>query len=259
MSALEKGNDPVALDRASSHEVAEKVTAPEAVEQVDEHEVAARGHFATDKYGRPLVHFDPVAEAKLRLKIDCYVVPTVAMLYLFCFIDRANIGNAKLAGLEKDLGMKGYDYNIVLTCFYVSYIAFEIPANLLCKLVGPGWFLPATTLGFGLLSLCTAFVHSRGQACAVRFLLGVFEVGGRRMENRLDKRNAVLPEKRLLMSCLFSIDSGWDDARSILLPVTLVPKVRARLPPVPVHRDGPIGRRVRRPAGVCHPQASRYR
>jgi hypothetical protein len=79
--------------------------------------------------GRPLIHFDPKAEAKLRWKIDLMVVPTVSVLYLFCFIDRANIGNAKLAGLEKDLGLKGYDYNICLTAFYVSYVVFEIPSK----------------------------------------------------------------------------------------------------------------------------------
>ena len=44
------------------------------------------------RYGHSLVHFDAAAEARLRLKIDLYVVPTVALLYLFCFIDRANIG-----------------------------------------------------------------------------------------------------------------------------------------------------------------------
>jgi hypothetical protein len=60
-------------------------------------------------YGHSLVQFDQKAEAKLRLKIDLYIVPTVALLYLFCFIDRANIGNAKLAGLEKDLGLVNYD------------------------------------------------------------------------------------------------------------------------------------------------------
>lgn len=43
-------------------------------------------------YGRPLVQFDLAAEARLRWKIDLFVVPTVALLYLFCFIDRANIG-----------------------------------------------------------------------------------------------------------------------------------------------------------------------
>lgn len=47
------------------------------------------------RYGRPLVHFDPEAERRLRWKIDLYVIPTVAMLYLFCFIDRANIGKAR--------------------------------------------------------------------------------------------------------------------------------------------------------------------
>jgi hypothetical protein len=44
------------------------------------------------RYGHSLVQFDPVAEAKLRMKIDLYIVPTVSLLYLFCFIDRANIG-----------------------------------------------------------------------------------------------------------------------------------------------------------------------
>lgn len=80
----------------------------------------------TNSYGNALIALDAKAEAKLRWKIDLYVVPTVAILYLFCFIDRANIGNARLAGLEKDLKLKGYDYNIVLSSFYISYIVFEV-------------------------------------------------------------------------------------------------------------------------------------
>lgn len=44
------------------------------------------------RYGKPLVHFDAEAEAKLRWKIDLMIVPTVAVLYCVCFIDRANIG-----------------------------------------------------------------------------------------------------------------------------------------------------------------------
>lgn len=123
------------------------------------------------------MHFDPVAERKLRTKIDLYIVPTVALLYLFCFIDRANIGNARLAGLEKDLGLKGYDYNTLLSVFYISYIIFEIPSNMACKWIGPGWFIPATSLGFGAVSVATAFVHTLSSACAVRFVLGIFEAG----------------------------------------------------------------------------------
>ncbi|KAK8215212.1 hypothetical protein M8818_002223 [Zalaria obscura] len=141
------------------------------------HEAAERGHVATDKYGQPLVHFDKAAESRLRLKIDLYIVPTVSLLYLFCFIDRANIGNAKLAGFEKDLGLEGYDYNKVLSVFYISYIIFEIPSNVACKWIGPGWFIPAISLGFGICSVCTAFVHNIHEASGVRFLLGMFEAG----------------------------------------------------------------------------------
>ncbi|KAF2807074.1 MFS general substrate transporter [Mytilinidion resinicola] len=139
--------------------------------------VAERGQVATDRHGRPLVEFDPVAEARLRWKIDLYIVPTVSLLYLFCFIDRANIGNARLAGFEKDLDLKGYDYNTVLSVFYVSYIIFEIPSNMACKWIGPGWYIPAISLAFGICSVCTGFVTNFSAACGVRFLLGIFEAG----------------------------------------------------------------------------------
>jgi MFS family permease len=69
------------------------------------------------------------------------------------------------------------DYNAVLSVFYVSYIIFEIPCNILCKKIGPGWFIPATSLAFGICSLGTAFVQTFSQVCAVRFLLGIFEAG----------------------------------------------------------------------------------
>ncbi|KAL5114261.1 hypothetical protein ACEQ8H_007870 [Pleosporales sp. CAS-2024a] len=117
------------------------------------------------------------AEKRLRTKVDFFVVPIMTLLYLMCFIDRTNIGNARLAGFEKDLKLKGYDYNTVLSVFYVSYILFEIPATMCCKLMGPGWFLPLTTFGFGAASIATAFVKTRAQACAVRFVLGMFEAG----------------------------------------------------------------------------------
>lgn len=68
-----------------------------------------------------------MAERKLRKKIDLMIVPTVALLYLFCFIDRANIGNARLAGLEADLELSGYDYNAVLSVFVRTLSALKFP------------------------------------------------------------------------------------------------------------------------------------
>ncbi|KAI1338804.1 MFS general substrate transporter [Xylariaceae sp. FL0016] len=146
-------------------------------EDKDVHGAAEKGFAATDNRGESLVEFDPVAERKLRNKLDYMIVPTVSILYLFCFIDRANIGNARLAGLEKDLNMAGDDYNKMLSVFYISYILFEIPSNLCCKWIGPGWFIPAISLGFGIASVGTAFVRDLPSACGVRFVLGVFEAG----------------------------------------------------------------------------------
>ncbi|KAK5081207.1 hypothetical protein LTR05_008001 [Lithohypha guttulata] len=139
------------------------------------HDAAEKGHVVTDKYGNALIEIDRAVETKLRHKIDLYVVPTVVLLYLFCFIDRTNIGNARLAGFEKDLGLKGYDYNTILSIFYISYILCELPGTMLCKYVGPGWFIPSCSLGFGITTVAFAFVRTKEQACAVRFLLGIFE------------------------------------------------------------------------------------
>lgn len=61
--------------------------------------------------------------------------------------------------------------------FYISYILFEIPATITCKWMGPGWFIPLTSLLFGVVSIATAFVKTRAAICGVRFLLGVFEAG----------------------------------------------------------------------------------
>lgn len=87
------------------------------------------------------------------------------------------IGNARISGMEVELGMKGYDYNMIISVFYISYILFEIPSTLLCKWMRPGWFLPLTTLLFGIASLGTAFVDTTAQLAGVRFVLGIFEAG----------------------------------------------------------------------------------
>ena len=73
--------------------------------------------------------------------------------------------------------LTGYDYNAVLSTFYISYILLEIPATTLCKYVGPGWFIPATTLGFGLCSVFTGLCNNIHSVSGVRFLLGAFEAG----------------------------------------------------------------------------------
>lgn len=65
-----------------------------------------------DAAGIEAVAIDPVAEKKLLRKIDLNLIPILWLLFLCAFIDRINIGNARIQGMEPDLKMKGSDYNM---------------------------------------------------------------------------------------------------------------------------------------------------
>ena len=56
----------------------------------------ANSRFCMFRSVQPTVGLDPAAESRLRLKIDLYIVPVASLMYLFCFIDRANIGKDTL-------------------------------------------------------------------------------------------------------------------------------------------------------------------
>ncbi|KAL8293321.1 hypothetical protein RQP46_000022 [Phenoliferia psychrophenolica] len=123
---------------------------------------------------RPARVFTPEEEAKLYRKIDIRIMPILALLYLLSFMDRGNIGNARLNGLEKDLNMKGFDYNIALTA---SYCLFEVPANLMLKKLRPSIWLASITLVWGTVMTLMGVVQSYGGLVACRVALGVAESG----------------------------------------------------------------------------------
>lgn len=94
---------------------------------------------------------DPVMERRVWRKLDMWLLPVVTIFYLLNFLvslehpqpylssahlvtqDRSNIGNARIAGLQKDLKMTNKQYSIALTVTYVPYIIAELPSNLLLK------------------------------------------------------------------------------------------------------------------------------
>ncbi|KAI0396139.1 MFS general substrate transporter [Xylariaceae sp. FL0594] len=116
-------------------------------------------------------------ETRVRRKLDRQLVPMVTLLYLLCFLDRINIGNARIQGLATDLNLVGYRFNIATSIFYVVYLVVEVPSNILLKRVGPRFYIPGLVLGFGFVSIATAFVKTYEQLVGVRVLLGVFEGG----------------------------------------------------------------------------------
>ncbi|KAH9884288.1 major facilitator superfamily domain-containing protein [Xylariomycetidae sp. FL2044] len=107
---------------------------------------------------------DAEEEKKLIRKLDITVCPVLFCIYLLSFLDRANIGNARIQGMDEDLELdKENRYNIVLMVFFVSYILFELPSNIILKHSRPSIYIPALVFGWALVAL--------------RFLLGVFESG----------------------------------------------------------------------------------
>ncbi|KAF2278348.1 MFS general substrate transporter [Westerdykella ornata] len=117
-------------------------------------------------------------ETIVRRKLDMWIVPLTTFLYLLCFLDRANVGNARIQGMGKELNLdKGVRFNWVTSIFYIVYMFVEVPSNILLKIIGPRYYLPLLVCGFGLVSMCTAFVNSFSGLLVARAFLGVFEGG----------------------------------------------------------------------------------
>jgi hypothetical protein len=82
------------------------------------------------------------AERRLVRKLDCVILPLAVLLYLAAYLDRGNLGNARLQGLQEEV-LRGSDtgYSIALSCFFITYIVFSIPGTLLAKAVDPSRYL----------------------------------------------------------------------------------------------------------------------
>jgi MFS family permease len=105
------------------------------------------------------------------------VIPVLSVLYLMAFLDRTNIGNASIFKLREDLKLGGLEYNTALVIFFVPYILFEIPSNIILKRLKPHVWLSLCMFGFGLVTICQGLVVNYGGLLTTRFFLGVTEAG----------------------------------------------------------------------------------
>lgn len=114
---------------------------------------------------------------------------------LLAFIDRSNIGNAKIDGLTEDLKLKGTEFNVALVVFYVPYILvgsslsrkqcktnwidfiLDVPSNWVIKRFRAGYYLPLLITSWGFVSTFLGFTKSYGGLIAARFFLGLCEGG----------------------------------------------------------------------------------
>ncbi|KIJ14068.1 hypothetical protein PAXINDRAFT_13185 [Paxillus involutus ATCC 200175] len=114
---------------------------------------------------------------KLWRRIDLRLMPIMTLMYLFSFMDRGNIGNAKLDGLMTQLNLTGNKYNIALMMFFIPYGLLEFPSNLAIQVIRPSRWLPGITVLWGIIMTLMGFVKTYPQLVAVRVCLGVAEAG----------------------------------------------------------------------------------
>ncbi|TVY78467.1 MFS transporter prlL [Lachnellula suecica] len=122
-------------------------------------------------------------EKALVWKQDLRIVPLSAGIYLLCYLDRSNIGNAKTLNassnndLLSDTHMTNFDYVIALMVFLIAYAIFEIPSNYLLKKLSPSKWVAFLMFSWGAATMGLGGTTNFAGVTGVRFLLGIFEAG----------------------------------------------------------------------------------
>ncbi|RSM15864.1 hypothetical protein CDV31_004806 [Fusarium ambrosium] len=116
-------------------------------------------------------------EKKLVRKIDTFLMPMLWIMYILNYVDRTNIGNAKIAGMQDDLSLTDDNYAWVLSIFFFGYLICEVPSNMILSRSRPSIFLPGIMLVWGALSALMSISKSYGALLAFRFILGCVEAG----------------------------------------------------------------------------------
>jgi MFS family permease len=109
-------------------------------------------------------------------KITWRLIPFLCLCYLAAYLDRINIGLAKLQ-MSVNLQFSETVYGLGAGLFFVGYVALEVPSNLLLHRFGARLWISRIMVTWGLLSMCTLLVSTPTQFYVVRFLLGAAEAG----------------------------------------------------------------------------------
>jgi sugar phosphate permease len=115
-------------------------------------------------------------EAATYRKINARLIPYLFVCYILAYIDRVNVGFAKLQ-MQQDLGMSDAVYGFGAGIFFIGYFFFEVPANMIMQRIGARLWIGPIMIAWGIVSAGTMFVSGPGSFYALRFLLGIVESG----------------------------------------------------------------------------------
>lgn len=109
-------------------------------------------------------------------KVAWRLIPFLCVLYVFNILDRSNVGFARLS-MQDDLGISKEMFDLGYGLFYLGYLVFEVPSNLLLRRLGARRWIARIMISWGTLSCMTLFVVDSQSFYLVRVLLGVAEAG----------------------------------------------------------------------------------
>ncbi|KAH7103113.1 MFS general substrate transporter [Auriculariales sp. MPI-PUGE-AT-0066] len=116
-------------------------------------------------------------EKALLRKMDLRIFPAIWVMYLMNYLDRTNIGNAKVAGMEADLQLTGNRYSVALLIFFVGYLLGEVPSNMVLSRSRPSIYLPSIMVVWGIAGGLFSLIQSYTGLVVARFFLGCIESG----------------------------------------------------------------------------------
>jgi MFS family permease len=114
--------------------------------------------------------------APLLARISWRLLPFLLLMYILAFLDRANVGFARVA-FQADTGIGDAAFAFGAGVFFAGYALLEVPSNLIMHRVGARLWIARIMISWGILSGIMAFVTAPWQFYTVRFLLGVAEAG----------------------------------------------------------------------------------
>ncbi|KAG9313589.1 major facilitator superfamily domain-containing protein [Chiua virens] len=127
----------------------------------------------------PLILQDPTtAEKRLLRKLDRRILPITCLLYLFAYLDRSNLGNARLQGLPEDVlggDPSGVLFDWLVAAFYITCMSSLTPCSIFSKYYNPRIWLACSAILWGICSTSMATASGFGHLLVARLGLGVFE------------------------------------------------------------------------------------
>ncbi len=119
---------------------------------------------------------DSSFELRTYRKVDFRIVPFLFLCYILAYLDRVNVGFAKLQML-KALSLSDAAFATGAGIFFIGYFFFEVPSNVLLKKFGARMWIARIMISWGLVSACMILVKGELSFNALRFLLGIAEAG----------------------------------------------------------------------------------